>query len=111
MQVFEPFIDSNLLLGAVGPLQFEIIAHRLQTEYGVGATFERAGVNTARWVSCADRKHLDDFEKANFQRLARDVDGNLVFIADSRVILNLVQDKWPKVAFHSTREHGQTLSA
>jgi peptide chain release factor 3 len=111
VQVFEPFTDSNLLLGAVGPLQFEIIAHRLQTEYGVDAVFERAGVNTARWVSCADRKHLDDFEKANFQRLARDVDGNLVFIADSRVILNLVQDKWPKVAFHSTREHGQSLSA
>jgi peptide chain release factor 3 len=109
VQVFETFTDSNLLLGAVGPLQFEIIAHRLQTEYGVDAVFERAGVNVARWVSCNDGRHLDDFEKANFARLARDVDGNLVFLADSKVILNLVMDKWPKVAFHNTREHGQRL--
>ncbi len=111
VQVFEPFADPTLLLGAVGPLQFEIIAHRLETEYGVDATFERAGVNLARWVVCADPARLTEFTRANQARLARDVDGNLVFIADSKVILNLVMEKWPEVHFHNTREHGQKFAA
>ena len=109
VQVFEPFADNTLLIGAVGPLQFEIVAHRLKTEYGVDATFENAGIHTARWVTCPDAQHLAEFTKANSLRLAKDVDGNLVYLADTRVNLQLAQERWPKVAFHDTREHGQRL--
>lgn len=110
VQVFEPLQDSNPLIGAVGQLQFEVVEHRLKAEYGVDAVFERAGIHTARWVTCPDMHHLNEFIKANQSRLAKDVDGNYAYLADSGVNLRLAQERWPKVAFHSTREHGQQLS-
>jgi len=110
VQVFEPFADNTLLIGAVGQLQFEVVAHRLRTEYGVDASFENAGIYTARWVTCPDAQHLAEFTKANSLKLAKDVDGNLVYLADTRVNLALAQERWPKVAFHDTREHGQVMS-
>jgi len=109
IQVFAPLVDSTLLLGAVGQLQFEVVEHRLKAEYGVDATFERAGIHTARWVTCDNAAHLAEFAKAQQQRLAHDVDGNLVYLADNRVNLSLAMERWPRVKFHNTREHGQTL--
>ncbi|PKO73544.1 MAG: peptide chain release factor 3, partial [Betaproteobacteria bacterium HGW-Betaproteobacteria-17] len=60
--------------------------------------------------TCPDAQHLAEFTKANTLKLARDVDGNLVYLADTRVNLMLAQERWPKVAFHDTREHGQLMS-
>ncbi len=109
VQVFEPLADTSALLGAVGQLQFEVVEHRLKSEYGVDAVFERAGIHTARWVTCDDHAHLNEFAKSNQGRLAKDVDGNLVYLADNHVNLSLTMERWPKVQFHATREHGQKL--
>jgi peptide chain release factor 3 len=109
IQVFTPLAGSMVLLGAVGQLQFEVVEHRLKSEYGVDAVFERAGIHTARWVTCDDAAHLNEFVRANQMRLARDVDGNLVYLADTNVNLSLTMERWPKVRFHNTREHGQRL--
>ncbi len=111
VQVFEPLADTSALLGAVGVLQFEVVEHRLKSEYGVDAVFERAGIQTARWVSCDDTAHLDEFIRTNQARLARDVDGNLVYLADSRVNLTLAMERWPRIRFHATREHGQRIES
>jgi len=111
VQVFEPLQDTNLLIGAVGQLQFEVVEHRLKAEYGVDAVFERAGIYTARWVTGSDTNHLNEFIKANQGRLAKDVDGNYAYLADTSVNLRLAQERWPKIQFHSTREHGQLLSS
>ncbi len=111
VQVFDPLVDNTPLIGAVGQLQFEVVAHRLKAEYGVDAIFESAPIYTARWVTCADRSHLNEFVKANQARLALDVDGNYAYLADNRVNLRLAQERWPKIEFHATREHGQQLSA
>jgi peptide chain release factor 3 len=111
VQVFEPFIDATPLLGAVGQLQFEVVEHRLRTEYGVEAGFERATISGARWVTCDDEQVLKDFTRAQQARLARDVDGNLVYLADTGVNLRLTMERWPKVRFHATREHGQRIVA
>ena len=111
VQVFEPFVDATPLLGAVGTLQFEVVEHRLKTEYGVEASFERAGISSARWVTCDDDAVLRDFQRTQLARLARDVDGNLVYLADSGVNLRLTQERWPKVRFHATREHGRRIAA
>ncbi len=111
VQVFSPLVDNTPLIGAVGQLQFEVVEHRLKAEYGVDAVFERAGIHTARWVTCADRNHLAEFVKANQARLAKDVDGNYAYLADTGVNLRLAQERWPKVEFHATREHGQQLSS
>jgi peptide chain release factor 3 len=111
VQVFEPFVDATPLLGAVGQLQFEVVEHRLRTEYGVEATFERAGIDSARWVTCDDGQVLREFQRAQQMKLAKDVDGNLVYLADSGVNLRLTQERWPKVRFHATREHGRRIAA
>nr|ALP32094.1 putative peptide chain release factor [uncultured Gallionellaceae bacterium] len=109
VQVFEPLVDNTPLIGAVGQLQFEVVEHRLKSEYGVDAVFERAGIHTARWVTCPDAAHLNEFVKANQGRLAKDVDGNYAYLADTGVNLRLAMERWPKVQFHATREHGQQL--
>jgi len=109
VQVFMPLVDNTPLIGAVGQLQFEVVEHRLKSEYGVDAVFERAGIHTARWVTCPDAAHLNEFIKANQGRLAKDVDGNYAYLADTGVNLRLAQERWPKVEFHATREHGQQL--
>jgi peptide chain release factor 3 len=109
IQVFAPLVDSSLLMGAVGQLQFEVVEHRLKAEYGVDAVFERSGIHTARWVTCDDAAHLAEFVRAQQMRLARDVDDNLVYLADNHVNLSLAMERWPKVKFHNTREHGQQL--
>ncbi len=109
VQVFEPLADTSPLIGAVGQLQFEVVEHRLKSEYGVDAVFERAGIHAARWVTCPDAAHLNEFVKANQGRLAKDVDGNYAYLADTGVNLRLAMERWPKVQFHATREHGQQL--
>ena len=111
VQVFEPFVDQTPLLGAVGQLQFEVVEHRLKTEYGVEAIFERAGIDSARWVTCDDDAMMREFQRAQQLRLAKDVDGNLVYLADSGVNLRLTMERWPKIRFHATREHGQRIAA
>ncbi len=106
VQVFKPVSGGDLILGAVGVLQFEVVASRLLNEYGVDAVFEGTSINTARWVSCDDRKMLADFERSSAgAHLAHDAAGNLAYLASSAVNLKLVQERWPGVTFHATREH------
>ena len=105
VQVFKPVTGADLILGAVGVLQFEVVASRLLNEYGVDAVFEGTSINTARWVSCEDRKMLADFERSSAgAHLAHDAAGNLAYLASSGVNLKLVQERWPGVTFHATRE-------
>ena len=107
VQVFEPLADNNLLMGAVGQLQFEVVEQRLKTEYGVDARFEKVDIHTARWITCDDAAMLGEFSRTQRGRLARDVDGNLVYLADTRYNLMVTMERWPRVHFHDTREHGQ----
>ena len=105
VQVFKPLAGGDVILGAVGVLQFDVVASRLLHEYGVEAVFEGTSISSARWVSGDDPRHLDDFEKALTLNLAHDAAGNLAYLATSSVNLRLTQERWPKLTFHSTREH------
>jgi peptide chain release factor 3 len=109
VQVFKPVDGGDLILGAVGMLQFDVVASRLQGEYGVDAMFEGTSTTSARWVTCDDKKILGDFEKALSHNLAIDAAGNLAYLAPNNVNLKLTQERWPKVVFHSTREHAVKL--
>ena len=104
-QLFRPLKNNNLILGAVGVLQFDVVAHRLQNEYGVDCVFENVQVATARWVECDDSKELDRFRKKAFENLAVDQSKELVYIAPTRVNLNLTMERWPEISFRATREH------
>jgi peptide chain release factor 3 len=105
-QLFKPIANNDLILGAVGVLQFDVVEHRLKDEYGVDCQFEAVNVNTARWVSCSDEKKLDDFKNKLRANLALDHAGDLAYIAPSRVNLTMTQERWPEIEFLATREHG-----
>jgi len=103
-QLFKPLRNNDLILGAIGQLQFDVVAHRLKEEYGVEAIFEGVQVHTARWIHASDAKKLEEFERKAYDNLAVDHGGALVYIAPTRVNLQLAQEKWPDIEFRATRE-------
>jgi peptide chain release factor 3 len=107
-QLFRPLRSNDLILGAVGPLQFEVVAFRLQDEYGVQCVFDPVTLYTARWVDSADARKLEEFRSRAQQHLALDHSGALVYLAPSRVNLQLTLERWPGIIFRETREHAAT---
>jgi len=104
-QVFMPLDNNDLILGAVGTLQFDVVAHRLKEEYKVEAIYEGVNVNTARWIYCDDAKKLEEFKRKASANLAIDGGGYLTYIAPTRVNLQMTQERWPEIRFQPTREH------
>jgi peptide chain release factor 3 len=104
-QLFRPLRNNDLILGAVGQLQFEVVAFRLQDEYGVQCVFDAVTVYTARWVQSEDRAKLEEFRARAQEHLALDHAGALVYLAPSRVNLQLTLERWPGITFRETREH------
>jgi peptide chain release factor 3 len=105
-QVYRPLTSNDIILGAVGQLQFEVTAFRLKDEYGVEAALEPVTVHCARWIGAVDPKKLKEFQDKNDARLARDHFGDLVYLASSAVNLQMAQERFPDVRFLDTREHG-----
>jgi len=104
-QLFRPLSNNDLIVGAVGILQFDVVAHRLKNEYGVECQFENVNVATARWITCDNAKKLEEFKKKAQDNLAIDGGGNLTYIAPTRVNLELTIERWPDIEFHATYEH------
>ncbi|MFK7853002.1 MAG: peptide chain release factor 3 [Granulosicoccus sp.] len=103
-QLFKPLVSNDLILGAVGVLQFEVVAQRLRDEYKVECQFETVGVQQARWIRCADEKMLGDFKRKLDMNLSFDHADELVYLAPTRVNLQMSQERWPEVEFLATRE-------
>lgn len=108
-QFFRPLMSNDLILGAVGVLQFDVVAYRLKDEYGVDCTFETIGVVTARWIQCDNEKKLAEFREKAASNLAVDAAGELVYLAPTRVNLQLTTERWPDVRFLATREHAHAV--
>jgi peptide chain release factor 3 len=104
-QVFRPVNRNDLILGAVGILQFDVVAWRLKEEYGVECSYDNIPVVAARWIECDDNKMLDDFRKKASDNIALDGGEHLTYLAPSLVNLNLTMERWPDITFHATREH------
>jgi peptide chain release factor 3 len=102
-QLFRPLRNNELILGAVGQLQFEVVEFRLQDEYAVSCVFESIGVHTVRWVY-GDEKKLAEFRVKAYDNLAVDHSGALVYLAPTRVNLALTLERWPDLKFATTRE-------
>ena len=105
IQVFRPIAGSLLLLGAVGQLQFEVVAHRLEHEYGVKARIMASNFNMARWVTSDDPQELKKFIDANAHRVALDAVDAPTLLVDHSATLRAVEQQWPKIKFHALREH------
>ncbi len=104
-QVFRPLNSNELIVGAVGALQFDVVAWRLKDEYNVECSYDNVPVNTARWVVCEDDKRLEEFKLKAMPNLALDGGEHLTYLAPSMVNLNLTIERWPDINFHATREH------
>lgn len=104
-QVFFPLNNNDIIVGAVGVLQFDVVAFRLQDEYKVEALYEPTNTTTARWCHCDDPKKLEEFTRKCSDNLALDGGGYLTYLAPSRVNLSLTQERYPEIVFRSTREH------
>jgi peptide chain release factor 3 len=103
-QVFYPEIGSNWIIGVVGQLQLEVLLSRLEAEYKVAAGLEPSPYDTARWISAVDPAALKTFVDLNKGAMAKDRDGNPVFLAKSAWEVGYVADRYPGVTFAATRE-------
>ncbi len=99
--MFRPISNNDLIVGAVGVLQFDVVVARLKSEYNVEAVYESVNVATARWVECADAKKFEEFKRKNESQLALDGGDNLAYIATSMV--NLRRRRNVIRTFSSTR--------
>ena len=104
-QVFSPLNSSDLILGAVGQLQFDVVAYRLADEYKVEALYEPVNIYTARWIEAEDERKLEEFRKKAAEHLSEDGGGYLTYLAPTRVNLSLMEERWPDIRFRETREH------
>jgi len=104
-QVFFPERNNDIILGAVGVLQFDVVASRLKEEYKVECAYEAINVWSARWIECSDEKKLKEFTDKAYENLAVDGGGHLTYLAPTRVNLSLMEERWPDVKFRATREH------
>ncbi|MEO0590401.1 MAG: peptide chain release factor 3 [Pseudomonadota bacterium] len=103
IQVFYPEIGAQHIVGVVGQLQLDVLISRLAAEYKVEAALEAAPFATARWIK-GDAKAMDEFESFNRPNLAKDRDGDLVFMAKSPWDVNYQVEKNPDLAFSATKE-------
>lgn len=104
-QVFRPQNSNDLVLGAVGVLQFDVVAARLKNEYKVECIYDQVSIATARWVECDDDKKFEEFKRKNADNLALDGGDNWSYLAPTMVNLNLAMERWPDIKFLETREH------
>ncbi len=104
-QVFRPLNSNDLIVGAVGVLQFDVVAFRLQNEYSVECAYENINIAAARWVTCEDDKAFETFQDKVRDNLALDSSDQLTYLAPTNVNLSLAQERYPSVVFHKTREH------
>ena len=109
IQVFRPMAGSVLMLGAVGQLQFEVVAHRLEHEYSCKARISPCRFSIARWVTCDDadggEKELARFIDGNSHRMAYDAVNAPTLLVEYAPELRAIESNWPKIKFHALREH------
>jgi peptide chain release factor 3 len=105
VQVFRPLRNNDLIVGAVGVLQFDVVVHRLKSEYKVDAIYEPISVSTARWVTSDDNAAMEVFKRKCHDNLALDGGDNLAYVAPTMVNLQLAMERYPDIRFHKTREH------
>ncbi|WP_341919441.1 peptide chain release factor 3 [Hydrocarboniphaga effusa] len=107
-QVYRPLTNNDIVLGAVGTLQFDVVQFRLRDEYGVESVFEPVQVYCARWLQADDERTLKAFVDKNELRIAKDHYGDLVYLASSSVNLSMTRERHPEVRFLDTKEHGRS---
>src|SRR5690606_4343718 len=102
-QLFRPQIGADFIVGAVGQLQFEVMADRLANEYQLDVVFEPSPYGEARWIS-GEKADVEDFMNKHKSAMANDIDDQPVFLGKSSWEINYAAERYPKVAFHRSKE-------
>lgn len=105
VQLFLPNDGSGAIAGVVGALQLDVLAERLEAEYGLRVTFETSRFEFARWIAAKSPAERDGFIHAHPASMARDLDGAPVFLAASAFDLKYEQDKWPEIVFSDIKDY------
>jgi peptide chain release factor 3 len=103
-QVFFPVNNNDIIVGAVGQLQFDVVKFRLMDEYGVDAVYEPINIYTARWIESDNIKKIEEIKKKISDGIALDGGGHLAYLASTRVNLSLTEERYPEIQFATTRE-------
>ena len=105
-QLFTLELNGRKIIGTVGALQYEVIQYRLEHEYGAKCTYENIHVHKACWIQTENEKdeEFKEFKRVKQRFLAKDKQGQLVFLADSPFTIQMTQQKYPKVTLHFTSE-------
>jgi peptide chain release factor 3 len=103
-QLFRPHFGSDLIVGAVGPLQFDVLVERLAAEYGLQVVFETCAFNGVRWIAADSASDLEQFADRNRAGIGTDLDGAEVFLAKNAWEIGYVAEKFPKIRFTNVRE-------
>ncbi len=103
-QMFTRQSDGRRIIGTVGQLQFEVIQHRLESEYNAKCRYEPVNLYKACWVSSEDPKAMAEFLDRRKRDIAKDSEGQLVFLAETQWILQTAQENFPKIKFSFTSE-------
>ncbi|CAL4324288.1 Peptide chain release factor RF3 [Buchnera aphidicola (Chaetosiphella stipae setosa)] len=101
---FKPFINSYLIVGVIGKLQFDVILERLKNEYHIFAKYKKTNVSLIRWISSANKNLLEKFKKENNSFLAYDSDNEIIFFTTNVFKLNLIQDKYKDICFSEIKK-------
>src|SRR5262249_35578124 len=103
-QVFKPVIGADIVVGAVGALQFDVLEERVKAEYALEVIFEQSPYQAARWISAENAADVKAFVEKNQMQMAEDVDGAPVYLGKSAWEIGYVQEKNPKIRFADTKE-------
>jgi len=109
--VFKPLMGADWVVGVVGPLQFEVMADRIRTEYDVAVRFSPVAIHTARWLEADDARMMKKFTDKNATAIADDHDGTPVFLARNAWHLDNAAEEWPDIRFLKTLESSPELAA
>ena len=104
IQLYKSYTTGDIMLGAVGQLQFEVIQYRLENEYGAKCRWEPIHLYKACWIDSDDPKELEKFKQRKYQYMAKDLEGRDVFLADSGYMLQMAQQDFEHIRFHFTSE-------
>jgi peptide chain release factor 3 len=101
--VFKPMIGSGFIVGVVGALQFEVLASRIEIEYGLPVRFEPTQFTSARWLS-GPKDKVEAFANTNKQHMAQDHDGDLVYLTRLQWDIDRVTRDHPDLKLTATKE-------
>jgi peptide chain release factor 3 len=106
-QVFRARVGGDWIVGVAGPLQFDVLAHRIRSEYDLPVEFQPTTLFTARWLEADDRRELERFMNAHQAAIADDWSGAPVFLAANAYRMRVAEEDWPQIRFRKTREHAE----